>query len=432
MRWWPFSRGAAPAPTLQSGGGDPVLEELANHLVLAAFGDGEIADSLLIGANQRDTFIAYGPLARATTIITSAIALIVCEGGLAVRDRNDRTVDNRRTRTLIDLLSDSPDGVESGFTFIEDCIADYCLDANTLIVPMTRPDGSVYELVRYRPHSAYTTRPGGDRGPLMYHAQRAFARSGELEMIAARNVIHVRWPQLRRGWLGEHQREHFATPNVTLLSTALGIGLYQDKATGRWYRKGPRPGVHFNFESKDGAATLGPEQIRQLAERLRHDVRQREDLYVTRDAKGAVLDTTPKDKENREYQVQEVARFYGLPLPLFSTPIGQWTRGINEQVMKMAWRTGIRPHLGRFLGAMSRRLLLRGERFVPDPAELVRGDAEGIAALTTAWSGDAQRDPIASRRELRHAGGLPREPDGEIESTRTSTPTGEGGMNDAS
>ena len=107
--------------------------------------------------------------------------------------------------------------------------------------------------------------------------------------------------------------------------------------------------------------------------------------------------------------MEEIARIYGLPLPLLSAPLGQWTRGVNEQVMKMAWRTGVRPHLDRFLGALKTRLLLPGERFEVDPSEFVRGDAGGISDMLTAMQGDAQRNPVASERELRHIAGLPRE-----------------------
>ena len=120
----------------------------------------------------------------------------------------------------------------------------------------------------------------------------------------------------------------------------------------------------------------------------------------------------------RSYQVEEVARFYGLPMPLMSAPIGQWTRGINEQVMKMAWRTGIRPHLDRLLKSLQTRLLQPGERFEPDPTDMIRGDGSAIAELTNAWQGDAQRNPIASREEIRHMAGLPRTPEGDYCSRR--------------
>ena len=90
--------------------------------------------------------------------------------------------------------------------------------------------------------------------------------------------------------------------------------------------------------------------------------------------------------------------------------------------MKMAWRTGIRLHLDRFLAPYKTRLLLPGERFEVDPSEFVRGDASGIAELVRVLQGDAQHNPVASREELRHISGLPREPDGEITPTVVESP----------
>ena len=126
-------------------------------------------------------------------------------------------------------------------------------------------------------------------------------------------------------------------------------------------------------------------------------------------------------KELREFQVQEIARFFGYPLPLVSMPIGQWTRGVNEQVMQMAWRTGFRTHLDRLLSVLSLGLLPMGERFEPDPTAFVRGDSASMAELVMALQGDAQRDPVASRSELRHMSGLPNEPPQPIVPTKKET-----------
>ena len=410
-------RREASAPVVMQG--DAVLEQLAQHLVALAYGDGELPDGRAIPGGQRDRFIRLTPLSRAVDIICALTAQMICNGGLTVRDRMDNKVENRRTMAALNLLSHSPDGgMTPAVTFVEDVMADYLLDGNGLVVP-TMAGSTMVPLIltRYRPHGAYTVRT--DNGPLAYLAMRAHGPRGTLETISGREMMHIRWPLKQRGHLGEDGREHFAVSPVTLFARAMVTGLLQDSYTQRRYRKAPSAQLAIKYDPAN-MEDVTPEQRAELQAAV---AARLGDSPILASIGGDVvqIDSAPVHEHvvsAREFQVQEVARIYGLPLPLLSAPIGQWTRGVNEQVMKMAWRTGVSVHLNRFLAPFQTRLLVPGERFVVDPTEFVRGDASAIAELVNATQGDAQRDPVASREELRHAAGWPRVPDGEIRETR--------------
>ena len=78
------------------------------------------------------------------------------------------------------------------------------------------------------------------------------------------------------------------------------------------------------------------------------------------------------------------------------------------------------------LAALQLRLLAPGDRFWVDTSDLLRGDSEAISKLLTPLQGDAQRAPIATREELRHLAGLPRDVDGAFAPLVPAPPSGGG------
>jgi len=430
MALWGLVGGRRQVPAPHMEGGDPTLQQLARHLAALAYGDGELPDGTAVPGGQRDKFIRLTPLSRAVDIICALTAQMVCNGGLTIRDRMDNRIENRRTMAVLNMLSHSVDGgITPASTFVEDVMADYLLDGNGLVVPtMIGMTMVPVMLTRYRPHGAHTVQ---DDGPLTYQAMRAHGPRGRLDIIPGRDMMHIRWPLKQRGQLGEDGREHFATAPVTLFARAMVTTMLQDIYTQKRYRRAPIASSIIKYDPEI-APNMTPEQRAEVQDTVALRLMD-SPTFVAFGADAMQLDSAPVHEHvmpARAFQVQETARIYGLPLPLLAAPIGQWTRGVNEQVMKMAWRTGISVHLHRFLAPLQTRLLLPGERFAVDPTEFVRGDASAIAELINATQGDAQRDPVFSREELRHAAGAPRQPDGTITPTRKmeeADPTPPGG-----
>ena len=205
--------------------------------------------------------------------------------------------------------------------------------------------------------------------------------------------------------------------------------MLQDAYMRGRFKNAPRANVVIGYDlEKAGLKDMTPDQRKEVTDTVAETL-MKTPAFAAMGGELMEISAAPVHEhalEARSQMVEEVARFYGLPLPILSAPIGQWTRGVNEQVMKMAWRTGVRPHLDRLLSAFQTRLLMPGERFEVDPTEFVRGDAAGISEMLMATQGDSQRDPVASRPELRRIAGLPRVPDGEIAKTRTEKGDGEG------
>ena len=362
----------------------------------------------------RDVAVSYATLNRCVTLIAGTVAQLVAGGTLRVVDADGRRRTSRQAERVLELLSGSPDGgTTPSSSFIEDVVADYCLDGNALLVPTVSGDGTVRRLRRMSPWDADVT----------------YARSGEpiyrlttvdgplaTEYHAARDVVHIRWPRLLRSGRTRSTCEGFALAPVVALRPALDIGLQGDRYIQRWFSGGAQSKLHINVATPPHVAQLNTKQRQELVDYVKLAVRSREPL-VTFDTTSNTIQDTPQDrqaKELRQFQVQEISRVYGIPSPLINVDITNWGSGI-EQLAKLFFRFGLRQHLDRVLAPLQVRLLAPGDRFWVDTSDLLRGDADAIGTLLTALQGDAQHTPIATREELRHLAGLPRDVDGNFE-----------------
>ena len=397
---------------------DQFLEELAVHLAAQMRGSGDI-DPPFMGQGQtlRDAAVHYVPIARAVSLISVVLSSLVTGGGLTVRTHDGKLVNGRRTDSILRMLATSPDGgITSSYSFMEDIASDYLLDGNALMVP-DRMSGGLMGVRRFIPNDAYANNLGGT---IIYVMREAYNPTASFEEFSAVDVMHMRWPILRSAYLGSSNRDRFAASPVSLMSQAINIGLSQDQYIQWWYKNAPKSGIHFDITTVDGKQTMSSDQINTFAESVRAAVSAGK-AVITQGVKSNKIETALQDNSTNElrgFQVEEVARFYGIPLPLMSVAIGQWSRGINEQLMKLTWRTCFKPHLDRLLSALNLGLLKPGERFIPDPAEIIRGDSGSIAELVNAIQGDAQKNPLASREEIRHFVGLPKAAEGDIVETR--------------
>ena len=182
-----------PAPSLMAG--DSFEQNLADRLASQALSTGDIPINLSrsLGAT-RNSAVAYIALSRCVTLISGVAASLVCGGNLRVEDRDGMRIDNRRIRSIMDTLTWTPDrGRTAGHSFIEDVMADYCLDGNSLLVPKFGMNGMLTRLERFRPWDATLTYGNGEMPA--YHMIPADSIGRSSEYHAATDVIHIRWPR---------------------------------------------------------------------------------------------------------------------------------------------------------------------------------------------------------------------------------------------
>ena len=375
----------------------------------------------------RNESVHFAVFFRVITLLSSVIAQLITNGHLRVLDRQGEVVDTTSARNVLDLLQYSPDGVIPASQFIEDIACDYLIDGNALIA-IDRTMGDVTSLKRLESSTAYIDLTS-DKQDLVYRAHDGYNRMAEspFEAYASFNIIHCRWPLLISGSSVGH-RAYFATAPVALMRPAMAIGLESDKYILDWYKTdSPKSNVGISFED-----SLQPEQLEQLRSQLDSGARSRAPLLIGNNAKFTNLNNTStgagsSQAEQREFQVGEICRIYGVPGPLVNQQVTSWGSGI-EQLSRLAFRFSMRQHVDRILNVMKFKLLPKGFTFSIDEMDLLRGDTAGIAAIIRATRGDAQSPEIATIEEQRMMAGLQIKPQyGELKPLQNSNTGGSNG-----
>ena len=171
--------------------------------------------------------------------------------------RDKKRIDNRRTRNILDVLTETPDmGESSGHLFMEDSFTDYALDGNTLVLPSWRMNGDLMGLKRYRSTDAQAYYIPS--GALMYRMMPIEFEAGVSVVAAARDVIHARFPRMVQYSQTATTREHFAIAPVVQLRSAISAGLKGDTAVDRGFNSGNR--IHIDIKTPEGRPAYTQEQ----------------------------------------------------------------------------------------------------------------------------------------------------------------------------
>jgi len=345
----------------------------------------------------REAALGYPALMRAVTLISSTSAQLIACGGLRVHDSSGALVTTRAAAAARALVEESPDGVIDGHAWIEDYASDYLIDGNALVAVDRSFDGRPLRLSRLDSSAAQATRSESE-GRVVFEAPDD--ETGELLRLDQRDVVLARWPRLRRrrGGYGT-SRAAFGPSPVSLLSTAIQIGIAGNGAILEWYQSGQRAPFGVSVKNR-----LQPEQLAQYQKNFRAISGSRDPLILDDDARFTNLSANEGDRaaqpDLRDFQISDIGRVYGVPGPVLNQQLTSWGSGIDS-LAKIFWRFGLAQHVNRLLAPLGHRLLARGQRFRVDPLELLRGDWTSMANLINALREDAQRGQIATTEELR-------------------------------
>ena len=355
----------------------------------------------------RNQAIHFAAFLRVVSLLSSAIAQLLTTGSLRVINDKGEIDTSRSTVNLLGLMQHSPDGITPAFSFIEDLALDYLIEGNSLMA-VERVLGRVSRLRRLNSYSAWVE--STDTGGIIYKATDAYDfLQTEYKTYADLEIIHSRWGLVNRT-TASSQRVRFAPAPIVLMRPALAIGQESDKYILDWY-KTDSPRANFGISLQK---PLDDAQKEQFYTQFSRAAKSRAPLLFGEGATFTNLNNNASgngggQSAQREFQVDEICRIYGVPGPLVNQQVTAWGSGI-EELSKLFYRWGLRQHTERLLGAMKLKLLPRNYQFSIDEIDILRGDTTSIAAILTATRGDAQTAEIATTEERRRMVGLPVKP----------------------
>jgi HK97 family phage portal protein len=212
------------------------------------------------------------------------------------------------------------------------------------------------------------------------------------------------------------------------LRGAAATALAAQDASGRFFANGMMPG--FSIEMPDAPP---PEVVEELRQRIQDNyggVRNvGKPLLLFGGAKAATLAIDPVDAqllESRKFQVEEIARIYGVPPFMIGQTEKTTSWGSGVEAMGSGFvRYTLRRHLHAITNEFNRKLFPRGNLFVEfDTSDLERPSFKDFTESLRIGLGRAGERPLFSQNEARARFNLPPVPGGDDMSTLTAPPAG--------
>ena len=411
---------------------DQYLSDTAQRIEDALNG-GYYDFSAAIG-NIRNASLAFPAYYRVVTLLSSMVAQLITGGSLRVYDREGRQVESKVVDDLKRLLEWSPDGDTPASQWIEDLCCDYLIDGNGLIQVDHDWDGSrtdyygrpMYKNIRrFNRLSVWDANCYEDTGGQTVYKARYFGRNrtGQEHEFRAREVAHVRWPlSLRTSTTSQSNRWNFAPAPVRLMRAALEIGLASDEYITTFYKESNHSSIGIALKEDN----IDIKDMKAINENINSAFKGRRPITLPGDGTFYNLKNLASNKDLemlRRFQVEDIARVYGIPGPVAGANLTQWGQGISE-LNKMFWSQCLHQHINRVLAPLQFKFLEPGQQMDIDPIDFTKGDLAATAALITATIGDAQRDQVATPQEARRWVDLPPQPADGQELRRASLDAG--------
>lgn len=350
----------------------------------------------------RERAMTYAPFARCINLIASQSADVIVNSARVI-NHNNEVITSEPARRALRLLRDTPDGMQTSRKFWREIIADYLIHGNALIHLRkgTSIDGMmpVLSMGRLIPDEAEAEISNHEVGmqSMVYYATPF---GGEVEKVySGQNVIHVILnPRDGEGY-NSHGRQFFAESPLKHLRVALNIGLTADLWIQDFFNNACKNDLAFLFPEGYDRDTM--QHFRANYARFAEDGRAPIVAFGGADVKQ--LKHSPQNADAlklREFQVQEIARYYGIPAPLIGLHVTQWGSGI-EHLARLFFRYSTRFYISDLLEELSLKLLPRNNKFECDSYDEVKGDTKAITAFVAAVKPNTNAPGVLSQAEVR-------------------------------
>ena len=364
-------------------------------------------DAMTFGADQGIFAYNVGDAAIPSSIFMRVIALIagkcpeLITNSLKVID-NKGQPSNRSTA----LLTETPDRIMPAYTFLADCFRDLSVAGNCIIVVRRNSAGTPTALARLMPNTAtsYRTQDG-----YVYTGQEAYGLSHRT--YSEQDIVHASWP-LRRdnSTVSNSDRGNFSEAPVKLLRKNISTAVDLDTHIYNYFQE-PVNKLRANLVASDDFE-VSNKQRKDLANSLS---KLKKPFFVPINELEKVEPVTIEaqteaTRQLRIFQLEEIARVYGIPGPLFGISANAVAGSIAE-LSRLAWRYGFSLHINYLLKALEYKLLPKGYRYHIDPSAMLKGELDPLASAITKLVGGSQNPGVVTINESRYLLGLPRLPD---------------------
>ncbi len=285
---------------------------------------------------------------------------------------------------LYSLLHDSPNEYMTSFEFRELIVTHLNLNGNAFCVKGADNRGTIEKLIPLNPAKMSVSRSGGQ---LVY--EYAY-EDGTSKTFQPDQIWHLKNMPISCLQNGAPPEGILGVSPITLARESIGLSLAADEYGARYFANNATVGMNLSFPGKlsENAKKFLKES---LAEYSKPENRFKS--IITEDGgKINSMSITNEDSqflESRQFQIEEIARIFGVPPVLIGHPTNTMTYASAEQLFLSFATFTIAPWCKRLEQSMNRYLLSDQDRkkyfFEHVMAGLLRGDTQSrFQAYSTA------------------------------------------------
>lgn len=385
-------------PRADSGG--LVFEGLNDPALLEFIRSGQISGG--VGIDGRKA-LCNAALYRCITLISQSIGMLP----LNVLHNDD----GRETATehpVWKLLKRQPNKFQTAYEF-KSLLQSHVLQYGNAYARIIRSRGQVIQLVPIHPMAVQVKQR--DDWSVHYVVTR---KDGGLLDFEADEILHLR--DLTDDGLEGMSR-------VKLAKRALGIAFDAEDAASRIFSEGVMAGGYLATDK-----ALSDKAYNQLQESLQKRYSGKANagrfMILEEGLKAEKWGNTASDAqhiENRNHQIEEIARMFGVPRPLLMMDDTSWGSGISELGVFFL-KYGLLPWFTMWEQALTRSLLTPAEQdrliFKFNAGALLRGSLENQAEFFAKALGSGGHGAWMTQNEVREISDLPRSTDKSADTLR--------------
>ena len=240
------------------------------------------------------------------------------------------------------------------------------------------------------------------------------SEGGAMETLDGQDVLHIR--DLSTDGVSGISRMKMAAEAISVASQA-------QRAASRVFEKGVMAGGALEFPT-----VLSDKSYQRMRDSLANDYSGAENagkwLLIEEGGKAVKWSATPADAqqvENRNHQIEEIARIFGVPRPLLMLDDTSWGSGIEQLAIFFVQYT-LAPWFSAWEEALARVLLVDSEMdrlvFKFNERALLRGTLKDQSEFFVRALGAGGQSPWMTPNEVRELSDMPRSADDTADSLR--------------
>lgn len=348
-------------------------------------------------AVNEQTAMKFSAVYACVSLLSRTLASLPCRVFTDVNGFDELVTGSR----LTPLLTREPHPVTTAFIFWEAIATNHLLGGNGYAIIARTKVGDPKSLI-WAPSQLVTPKLNADKTRLLY----TISANGKTATYDQDDILH--FPAI--GWDGLKGMSPISASNE-----AVGLGLAGEKYNAHFFTNAITSDIAISYEK-----SMSPEAQRELekylSERYSNTDNLRKPFIGTNGAKITNLGMSASDAqmiEARDYQVEDICRFYGVPPWMVgstakSTSFGT---GLSEQMLGFVKLT-LRPLVKRFEQEIDRKLVRHPQRFCKFNIDaILRADIKTRNEAYKVALGGNQIPGYMSQNDVRRKEGLPPDTD---------------------